>query len=170
MDNYGKPVPFKGRRGQSDRQMQHFQPGQAGSWGDDASPRAEVVQAAALCLRDTARGPEVLMITSLRTRRWILPKGWPMADRCLAESARQEAWEEAGVIGRLHPLSIGYYQYRKQRARGLVTCRVEVFRIDVETLARAYPERGRRRRRWMTPDAAAGAVLEPDLQGLLRRL
>ena len=36
-------------------------------------------QVAALCWR---RAPllEILLVTSLRTKRWILPKGWPEPD------------------------------------------------------------------------------------------
>lgn len=41
---------------------------------------------------------EVLLITSLNTRRWILPKGWLMPDMTLAGSAAREAFEEAGVL------------------------------------------------------------------------
>ena len=37
-------------------------------------------QVAALCWRQSSKRPsqlEVLLITSLNSKRWILPKGWP---------------------------------------------------------------------------------------------
>jgi 8-oxo-dGTP pyrophosphatase MutT (NUDIX family) len=36
-------------------------------------------QVAALVTRDSGTHPEVLMITSRGTGRWVIPKGWPIA-------------------------------------------------------------------------------------------
>lgn len=133
--------------------------------------RPEFVQAAALCLREGRRGREVLMVTSLNSGRWILPKGWPMKGRTLAGAARREAWEEAGVIGRVSESPVGYYTYQKVLKRGLpIPCRVEVFRIDVDGLDREYPEKGKRRRRWFPLADAAARVEEPELRALLLSL
>ncbi len=133
--------------------------------------RPDFIQAAALCLREGKAGPEVLMVTSLNAKRWILPKGWPMKNRSLAGAAQQEAWEEAGVIGQAHETSVGFYTYAKNTKGGLpLSCRVEVFRIDVADLARDWPERSRRKRKWVRPEEAAEAVDEPELQALLRAL
>ena len=131
----------------------------------------EFVQAAALCLRDSRKGCEVLLVSSLRTRRWILPKGWPMKGRTLAGAALQEAWEEAGVVGTVEETSCGHYTYGKMRKGGLrLACRVEVFRVHVTHLARNYPEARRRKRQWMPLEAAAREVHEPELKALLQRL
>lgn len=130
--------------------------------------RPEFIQAAALCLREGKRGREVLLVSSLDTGRWILPKGWPMKNRTLAGAAQQEAWEEAGVIGKAEEIPVGFYTYEKMRAGGLpVSCRVEVFRLDLVDLAKDWPERRRRKRKWMTPEEAAAAVAEPELKTLL---
>lgn len=133
--------------------------------------RPEFIQAAALCLRESKRGREVLLVSSLSSGRWILPKGWPMKKRTLAGAALQEAWEEAGVIGKAREISVGFYTYEKLRRGGLpVSCRVEVFRIDVADLAKTWPERAKRKRKWMTPEEAAAAVDETDLKALLLSL
>ena len=133
--------------------------------------RPEFIQVAALCLREGRDGREVLMITSRGTGRWVVPKGWPMKGRTLAGAAQQEAWEEGGVIGRVQKTPIGYYTYRKRHRTGLeLACRVEVFPLDVADLARDWPERRSRKRRWMRPDEAARAVAETELAALLRRL
>ena len=52
---------------------------------------------------------EVLLITSRETRRWVVPKGWPMKGRKPWEAAAQEALEEAGVVGRPRKKPAGTY-------------------------------------------------------------
>ena len=47
-------------------------------------------QVAALCWRAGKGGLEVLLITSLNSKRWILPKGWPEADLTGSDSADQK--------------------------------------------------------------------------------
>lgn len=133
--------------------------------------RPDYVQTAALCLRDGADGPEVLLISSLGTKRWILPKGWPMAGRTLAEAALQEAWEEAGVKGTVSEQAIGAYSYQKLVKGGIpVTCRCEVFRVQVHTLADDFPEQGRRKREWVPATDAVARVAEPELKAMLSSL
>ncbi len=133
--------------------------------------RPEFVQAAALCLREGKAGREVLLVTSMRTGRWILPKGWPMKGRTLGGAALQEAWEEAGVIGHVDAVPLGWYTYEKRRRGGFsLFCRVEVFRIHVADLAREWPERRKRRRRWVPVDEAATLLAEPQLKALVAGL
>ena len=127
-------------------------------------------QFAALPFRETnAAEPEVLLITSRDTGRWIIPKGWPMKGKKPHEAAAQEAWEEAGVLGRIAKKSLGHYEYDKAAADRLssVRCRVEVFPMKVEAVDTAWPEYGQRRRRWFPPDVAATLVLEKELSELL---
>ena len=129
------------------------------------------LQVAALCTRDGAQGLEVLMITSCGTGRWILPKGWPIPHRTLAEAAALEAWEEAGVQGRVEPEAMGSFEAQKDTDGGLaVPCSVTVFRLHVATLVDRFPEAGRRNRRWFRPTEAATLVREPELRTLLARL
>ena len=54
-------------------------------------------QFAALCYRLRKGKPEVLLVTSRRSKRWIIPKGWPQNGMLPAQSAAIEALEEAGV-------------------------------------------------------------------------
>eukprot|EP01041_Mallomonas_annulata_P039872 gene39872-biopygen31591 len=63
----------------------------------DREPRT---QYAALPWRRRADGGvDVLLITSRDTRRWVIPKGWPIKMLKPGPSAAQEAFEEAGVLG-----------------------------------------------------------------------
>ena len=131
-------------------------------------PGAAAQQVAALCLRTGPGGPEVLMVTSLTTRRWLLPKGWPVPGLALPQSALEEAWEEAGVTGSAADQPEGSYRYRKlRRARGAIDCVVQVFRVEVQDLADHYPESGQRQRAWFPLEQAAQVAGEPGLRRLL---
>lgn len=130
------------------------------------------VQIAALCHRTGEAGPEVLMITSRETKRWIIPKGWPMHGTDAAGTALQEAWEEAGVKAETRrPARIGRYRYDKVLDGGLpVATDVDVYAVAVEKLLDSYPEMDERERHWMTPEEAAERVDEEQLSELLRDL
>lgn len=133
--------------------------------------RPPALQAAALCTRQRGKRSEVLLITSRGTGRWVLPKGWPMVDKTLAQAAEQEAWEEAGVRGRVEPVTLGSYSARKFGPGGLGRrSRVHVFRLEVEHMEDVFPEAGQRRRKWVTPKRAARMVRESELQQLLLKL
>ena len=128
------------------------------------------MQVAALCLNE--KTGEVLLVTSRGTGRWIIPKGWTMRDRSLAEAALQEAWEEAGVRAD-DAREIGSYRYDKIPDDGdgpPIPVEVRSFLVPVLELAEDFPEQGQRTRRWMPPSEAAGLVAEPELAALLRSL
>lgn len=128
--------------------------------------RQPAMQVAALCVDPTSN--QVLMITSRDTGRWIIPKGWPMAGRSMADAALQEAWEEAGVIGSAGP-EIGSYHYEKMQDHGFgIPVVARVFLTRVESLADNFPEAGKRERRWFPPAEAADLVAEPELAAMLR--
>lgn len=125
-------------------------------------------QVAALCHRGRGADLRILLITSRDTGRWVLPKGWPKRGHDAGGTALEEAWEEAGIKPAGRPRSVGFYSYDKRLDGGLpVPTRVEVFAIPVPSLLEDYPEKGQRRRVWMTPEEAAAAVDEPELSELL---
>lgn len=141
-------------------------------WHDFVLPlvrRPALLQAAALCWRDGPHGPEVLLITSRDTGRWVVPKGWPKKGLDTAGTARDEAWEEAGVIARMARRPLGTFHYDKRMNTGVplrVTC--ELFALKVDRLSDDFPEKDERVREWMTLSAAAAAVKEPQLAALIR--
>lgn len=82
-----------------------------------------------------------------------------------------EAWEEAGVRGRVHKKAWGHYTYVKKLDDGkLVPAMVQVHLLDVQELETDYPEKNERRLSWFTPAAAASSVKEPGLRGLISKL
>ncbi|MBK0328559.1 NUDIX hydrolase [Rhodobacteraceae bacterium F11138] len=126
-------------------------------------------QFAALCYRIVQNKPQVLLITARKSGRWIIPKGWPMDGMTPARSAAQEAWEEAGVIGKAVDRCLGLYSYNKNHCTvGGMPCVAMVFPVRVKSLAQNFPERKQRRRRWFSPKKAASRVLEPELARILR--
>jgi len=129
------------------------------------------LQVAALTYRIEHGHLQVLLVTSRRTRRWVLPKGWPMPGKTLPEAAMQEAYEEAGIKGHIHPDPVGCYFYQKNDM-GKNKDKTGLFRVAVYALALSsqradWPEREERSLEWLSPGAAAARVREPDLQKLL---
>ncbi|MDX5357010.1 MAG: NUDIX domain-containing protein [Rhodobacterales bacterium] len=135
-----------------------------------ARPSA-ALQVAMLCTRQGPDGPEVLLVKSLDSGRWILPKGWPMPGRSLAEAAAQEAWEEAGARGRVAPDEIARIPANKRLKSGLdVPCELVVFRMDDVTLADDYPEAAKRKRRMLPAAKAAARADIEELGDLIRHV
>jgi 8-oxo-dGTP pyrophosphatase MutT (NUDIX family) len=128
-------------------------------------------QVAALPIRIGSAGDiEVLLISSRETRRWIIPKGWPMKGRKDHQAAATEALQEAGVIGKVHKHPIGGYTYQKKLNDRIQPCRVMVYRLDVERELEAWSEKNQRERQWFPAMAAADCISEPRLASMIRRL
>ena len=123
-------------------------------------------QSAVIPYRVGADGLEVLLITSRKRKRWVLPKGVVEPGMTPADSAEKEAFEEAGIEGRVDDRSLGSYQYRKWGG----TCTVEVFAMRVTGESDEWPEAEVRTRAWLTPAEAAGRVDEADLKQMIADL
>ncbi len=145
------------------------------AWDDMVVPllqRPKRLQVAALCFRETETGKEVLLITSRDTGRWIVPKGWPINGKDGAQSALQEAWEEAGVSkADIQQEPLGSYEYTKELDSGApVSVETLVYLAHVRELQKTYPEVEERKRVWVTPEEAATRVDEPELKAILKAL
>jgi len=129
-------------------------------------------QVAALPVRLTKSGKvRVMLVTSRETKRWVMPKGWPMDGKKLWRAAEIEALEEAGIEGKIYPDSIGTYDYEKRLKGGVsVECRVGVYPLKVKKLKKRWLERHQRRRKWFSPKKAARLVKEPELSLILKQL
>lgn len=117
--------------------------------------------------RNEAGLVEVLVITSRETRRWVIPKGWPIKGMKPTRSAAQEAFEEAGVEGQ-PGAKLGRYDYEKRLNSGrLQHVRVTVFGLEVRSEAADWPERGQREKAWTSVWEAAERVDEPALKAII---
>ena len=126
-------------------------------------------QFAALCYRVVKDKIQILVITSRGTGRWIVPKGWPMDGKTPAESAATEAWEEAGVEGKVSSSPLGLYSYSKINEGAVdLPCVAVIYAIKVKSLSKVYPEAGQRLRKWVSRKQAAKLVDEPELARILK--
>ena len=129
---------------------------------------SERVQVAGLPVKiDDAGNPQVLLLTSRETKRWIIPKGWPMKGRKPWEAAAQEALEEAGIVGRPLKTPIGSYVYFKRQTAHFDVCRVDVYLLAFAEQRKSWREKGQRKAKWFGLDEAASLVDEPGLIKLL---
>lgn len=131
-----------------------------------AEPRQ---QYAALPWRKGAAGVEIMLVSSRETRRWVIPKGWPIKGHRPSDTALVEAMEEAGLVGEIAEQPIGHYHYKKRRKNGaVVPCRVDVFPLGVLRQRESWPEKSERTTRWFGQAEAAEAVVEEELGALIR--
>ena len=134
-----------------------------------ANKRDLRTQFGALCFRMVRGKPEILLITSRRRKRWIVPKGWPIDGKTPAETAKIEAWEEAGVRGRMYDRCLGVYSYLKTQDGGqALPCVTMLYAMKVDEYASDYPEAKQRRRKWLRQKQAAARVDGPDLAHIIR--
>ena len=134
-------------------------------------PPKRLLQYAAVPYRRRNDGTiEVMLVTSRETKRWVVPKGWPIRGAKPHISAAREALEEAGVLGRPDADAIGTYHYDKRLKNGTeARCKVEVFPLEVKSQRKRWRERGERKVRWFELAKAAKLVQEPGLRRLLRK-
>lgn len=113
----------------------------------------------------------VLLLTTRGRGRWSIPKGWPKTGTRDAALAAREAFEEAGVRGKVSEQPIGYFEYTKRlHLFAWIRCRVDVYALHVDRQCLEWPERASRKYTWVTLADAAALIKEPQLKLLLQRL
>jgi 8-oxo-dGTP pyrophosphatase MutT (NUDIX family) len=129
----------------------------------------ENIQFAALPFRTCEDGSsQVMLVTSRATHRWVIPKGWTIKGLKPPEVAAQEAFEEAGLVGRIvGKRPIGSFHYEKLMPRNTLLCEVRVFLLHVDHQLDDWPERRQRETRWFEPEEAAGLVMEKGLAKII---
>ena len=112
----------------------------------------------------------MLLVTGRRSGRWTIPKGWPLPGKSLAETAAQEAFEEAGVKGTIDPNPIGTFRHVKQQLDlGDLEVSIVVHPMWVDREFPKWPELGQRKRKWFTPKDAAKQVDSSELGELIKQ-
>lgn len=122
----------------------------------------ECGQSAAIPFRWRDGRIEVLLITSKGSGRWIVPKGSIEEELGATRSAQKEAYEEAGVTGNVHAVSLGCYEHGESDPK-----LVEVFLLEVTTELEEYPESDERKRRWIPIEEAYGYLDDDGLKSIL---
>lgn len=135
------------------------------------STSGRYLQVGALPVRRVGDGPfSVLLVTSRETRRWVIPKGWPIKGLKDHEAAAQEALEEAGVVGRIAKKPLGSFSYWKRRFAQFDLCEVTVYLLRVERQLKNWREKKQRTLCWFSLEEAAALVEEPGLRQLIEDL
>lgn len=128
---------------------------------DDSRPSLK--QACAVPYRLTAQGLEVCMVTSLTRRRWGFPKGLIEPGETPEQAVYREAFEEAGLQGRIVGPAVGQYQYLK--CETLLEVVGYLLLVTVELAS--WPEQGVRQRRWAAVEEALRLVAHTGQRELL---
>lgn len=123
-------------------------------------------QSAVIPYRQRDGGVEVLLITSRKRKRWVIPKGVVEPGLSPADSAAMEALEEAGAHGEISEQPVGSYRYRKWGGE----CTVEVYLMHVTALDAEWMEAGLRDRQWLPVEQALARIREPELRAMIASL
>jgi 8-oxo-dGTP pyrophosphatase MutT (NUDIX family) len=130
-----------------------------------------LAQVAALPYRIVGGRVQVLLITSRGKQQWIIPKGWAEKGVKPHAMAAQEAFEEAGVRGRIGKQPYGSYHYTKRlKDKRSVKCLVAVYLLEVEEELEEWPERDERQRRWVSSFQAPLYIRRLSLTTMLLHL
>jgi len=130
-------------------------------------PAYYYTQSSVIPYRVNENGVEILIVRSSQDKHWVIPKGIADPGLSLQESAGKEAWEEAGVEGRVLEEPIGSYSYPKWGA----TCTVTVYPMEVSRqLTQAEWEEDHRGREWVSAKQAATMLRQAELGPLVLAL
>lgn len=112
---------------------------------------------AAVCYRVRPNGIQFLLVQT-RGGRWTFPKGSVEPGLTHAQSAALEAFEEAGVHGRMEEASFSRYAHRKGRGSSAAEIMVSAHLCEVSRLE-PPPELGRNRT-WFSTEKAKERLRE----------
>jgi len=110
----------------------------------------------------------MLLIASSSTGKWGPPKGHIEPGETSYETARREAYEEAGIEGRVTEVSCGSFTYRKPIRP--MEYRVAVHVLMVNGLCDHYPEESSRSKKWVPLADAGSEVANPGLSQILEQI
>ncbi len=108
-------------------------------------------------------GNRVCLVTSSNGKRWVVPKGLIDPGQTAGETALNEAWEEAGLVGALSREPVGTYLYSKLGR----TYHVVVYLMRVTEAAEQWPEKNLRRRVWVPVEKAIEQIEDAGLRELI---
>ncbi|HEY7751223.1 MAG TPA: NUDIX hydrolase [Ignavibacteriaceae bacterium] len=109
---------------------------------------------------------QVMLITSIRKKRWIIPKGFIEFNLSAFESAKKEAYEEAGIIGTNETIELGSFKIDKYGG-DIMT---KVYSMEVVEEHEDYSEKNLRKRKWFSLEEAVKKVDSPDIANMIRKL
>lgn len=119
----------------------------------------ECDQVAAVCYRLRGEDIEFLLVQTRGSGRWTFPKGSAERGLSHAQAAALEAFEEAGVHGRIEEESFARYVCRKRASRKVsLQSQVERFTVNAylcQVKRLSKPKEADRNRTWFSVEEAA---------------
>jgi len=109
---------------------------------------------------------QILLITSIRKKKWIIPKGFIEFNLSAFESAKKEAYEEAGIIGANETIELGNFKIDKYGGDVLI----KVYSMEVVEEHEDYSEKNLRKRKWFSMDEAIKKIETPEIANMIRKL
>jgi len=109
---------------------------------------------------------QILLITSIRKKRWIIPKGFIEFNLSAFESAKKEAYEEAGIIGANETIELGNFKIDKYGGDVLI----KVYSMEVVEEHEDYSEKNLRKRKWFSLDEAVKKIETPEIANMIKKL
>jgi len=109
---------------------------------------------------------KIVLVTtkSKHKANWIFPKGQIELGMTPYDSAAKEAYEEAGVIGKVSPVLFDEYQHDKWGGK---MC-VKVYTLEVDSILEQWKEMRDRKRQILTLDDAINTVQSEQKNALLK--
>ena len=123
-------------------------------------------QAAAFPVRRVGRDIQVCLIRRKATGVWGIPKGIVDPGDTHEETALNEAWEEAGISGRLLGKAVGTYRYKKWGTK----LTVAVYVMEVLRQESRWEEAPIRERMWTSFAEAIDLLSDHPVAPLLDRV
>ena len=106
---------------------------------------------------------KIVLVSTRSGEYWIFPKGNTCEFHSDRVMAREEAWEEAGILGSLKQ---GYESFKTPLSKAK---RLHLYPMKVERMYKRFPESDERERILVTYEEAE-ELLEKDLLSILRKM
>ena len=129
-------------------------------------PEFEIKHSCVIPYRVSNGSIELLLITSIKKQKWIFPKGFIEFNLSAFESAKKEAYEEAGVIGENETVELGSFELKKKNSSSFV----KIFSMEVTKELKDYPEKNLRKRKWFTVKEALENIENSDIKNFVNKL
>jgi 8-oxo-dGTP pyrophosphatase MutT (NUDIX family) len=108
---------------------------------------------------------KILLITTRKKKKWTLPKGIVESNLSPEESALKEAYEEAGIEGKIPNGLLDVFYYNKWGG----TCKVEVFSMPITVCYEDWPEKNLRSRELFPVSEAIQAIGRKEIKPVLEK-
>lgn len=126
---------------------------------DGRSSPFDLLQAAALPYRIRQGQLQFCLVSVRRGASWTMPKGNIEQGESGPECAGREAFEEAGLEGRVLEPAL----CRFVASKGKKSVEVTVWLLEVEDCLKKWPEKKSRARQWVSPRKAIRLLARPKL-------